>query len=101
MCVLNSRAVQRYSGYKQEILRTFIIPGISSLLMGIVAFVSYKGLMLISHINALSFIIAFILAIIVYAIVLILLKGVNEEELLSFPKGSSIIVIAKKLHLLK
>lgn len=101
MCFLNARAVQRYSGYKQEVLRTFVIPGICSLIMGAIAFLIYKGLMSITNINSISFVIAFIFAVIVYAVSLIMLKGINEEELLAFPKGQSLVNLSKKLHLLK
>lgn len=30
MCVLNAYSVKKYSGYRQEIRRTFVIPGISA-----------------------------------------------------------------------
>ena len=37
---------------------------------------------------------------VVYAAALLLIKGLTEEELHSFPKGELIIRVAKKFHLL-
>ena len=48
----------------------------------------------------LSALFAFIVAVVVYAVVLLLFKGLTEEELLGFPKGQLIVSIAKKIHLL-
>ena len=44
---------------------------------------------------------AILAAVIVYAVVLLLLHGLTEEEIKKFPKGTLIVRVAKKLHLLK
>ena len=41
------------------------------------------------------------IAAIVYAVTLLLFKGLSEEEILRFPKGALLVRIAKKLHLLR
>ena len=101
MCILNSRAIRKYSGYKQEIVKTFIIPAIASAIMGVTAFFVYKGIYLVIKSNAIATILAILIAIIVYAVTLLLCKGLTEEEILRFPKGALLVRIAKKLHLLK
>ncbi len=100
MCILNGLSVRKYSGYKQEIRRNFIIPLISSVIMGVICYLVYFALHKVTHSNAAATIIAILVAIVVYAIALLALKGLTEEELRSFPKGSTIIKIAKKFHLL-
>ena len=100
MCVLNARALQRYSGYKQEYVKTFIIPALCSAIMGVAAYFSYRGLYMLVKNNTISFFVAFVLAVLVYAVTLLLFKGLTEEEILKFPKGAFIVRIAKKLHLL-
>ena len=100
MCILNSRAIRKYSGYKQEIVKTFIIPAIASAIMGVTAFFVYKGIYLVIKSNAIATILAILIAIIVYAVTLLLCKGLTEEEILRFPKGALLVRIAKKLHLL-
>lgn len=52
-------------------------------------------------INAVSAMLAILAAVIVYAVVLLLLHGLTEEEIKKFPKGTLIVRVAKKLHLLK
>jgi len=37
---------------------------------------------------------------VVYFISLLLLKGIKESELRSFPKGNVLVAVVKKLHLL-
>lgn len=101
MCFLNAVAIRKYSGYHQEIKKTFLVPGISSVLMGVVTFFVYKGCYAVLKNNALSTLLSMIVAVIVYAVVLLLLHGLTEEEILKFPKGALLVRIAKKLHLLK
>ena len=101
MCILNSRALTKYSGYHQEIKKTFLIPLICSLIMGVITYFVYKGLYALCKINSVAAIVAILVAVIVYAVTLLLLKGVNEEDILSFPKGTLLVRIAKTLHLLR
>ena len=39
MCIMNALAIRKYSGYHQEIHKTFIVPGISSAIMGIFTYI--------------------------------------------------------------
>ena len=34
MCILNARSIRRYSGYRQEVRRTFFVPAVSAAGMG-------------------------------------------------------------------
>ena len=101
MCVLNARAIQKYSGYKQEYVKTFLIPALCSAIMGVVAYYVYKGMYMLVKNNTLSFFAAFILAVLVYAVTLLVFKGLTEEEILKFPKWALLVKAAKKLHLLQ
>lgn len=100
MCILNAMAIKKYSNYKQEIIRTFLIPGICSAIMGVITYLVYTGLYMVSGQMIVSFIVAFFVAIIVYAVTLLLFKGLTEDEIAGFPKGEQFVRIAKKLHLL-
>ena len=100
MCFMNSMALKKYSGFKQEIKKTFIIPAISSLIMGVISYIVYFILYKACHIEIIAFILAAIIAVISYAVALLLLKGLTEDELRHFPKGTLIIKVAKKCHLL-
>lgn len=100
ICILNWVAISRYLTYKQEIMKTFIIPFISSIIMGIFAFLSYKGVYQLISVNAIATIVAVMVSIIIYFLFIILLRGLSIEELYSIPKGRIIVKIATKLHLI-
>jgi len=100
VCILNWLAIEKYLDYHQEILKTFLIPAISSGFMGIVTYFTYKGMMSLVHSNTIAIIIAIIAAIIVYFAFLIFLKGIEEKELEAVPKGATIVRILKKIHML-
>ena len=100
MCVLNSRSIAKYMRYRQEVVRTFLIPAAASAIMGVAAFAVHKGIMMVLKSNAVATLAACVAAVVVYAVALLLLKGLSEEELLGFPKGRTLVSIAKKLHLM-
>lgn len=100
MCVLNSRSIAKYMRYRQEVVRTFLIPLTASGIMGVAAFGIHKGLMTAVKSNTIATLAACAAAVLIYGISLLLLKGLTEEELLSFPKGRMLVKIAKKLRLI-
>lgn len=100
MCVLNSMSIAKYMKYRQEVIRTFLIPLAASALMGAAAFGAHKGLMIAVKNNTIATLAACAAAVLVYGIALLLLKGLTEEELLGFPRGRTLVAVAKKLHLM-
>lgn len=101
MCFLNQMAVRNALNYHQEYRKTFIIPALSSLIMGIFCWLVYQGLYMTTRSMKFSVIPAIVVGAGVYFIVLLLLKGVTETELRSIPKGTILIKVAKRIHLLK
>ena len=68
--------------------------------MGVVVNGVYNGIFAIIIVNAVAAILAIGIGAVVYGAMLLLLKGLSEEELKKFPKGYLLVRIAKKLHLL-
>lgn len=101
MCILNQISVRKAIGYRQEIPRTFLIPLLASVFMGAVAWGVYEALLLLTKSPRISVIPAIIIGAVLYFALLILFRGVTEEELRGFPKGSLLVRIAKKCRLLK
>ena len=101
MCVLNQAAVRRATGYRQEIARTFVIPVLASVFMGASAWVVYEILMMLTASMRISVIPAILVAVIVYFAMLLLMKGMTEQELRGFPKGYLLVKVAKKCRLLR
>jgi stage V sporulation protein B len=114
MCVLNGHALKKKCGYKQEYIRTFILPITASLWMGILAFLTNKVITWVFRLfdpsvgtglwgmrNAISLIICVIVSVLFYAVLILHYGVATKEELLAMPKGGTIVKICVKLHLLK
>ena len=101
MCILNQRAVGKAIGYRQEMVKTFVIPIAAAVFMGAAAWAVYEGLLLLTSSPKLSVIVAIPVAVCVYFALLLLFRGVSEEELRSFPKGYLLVKVAKKCRLMK
>lgn len=99
VCVLNAVAIRKYMRYKQEVARTFIIPAIASAVMGVVLWL-LKLLLAKPAGNVVTVFAGISVGAVVYFVVLILLKGINERDMRSMPGGRTMIVIAKKLRLI-
>jgi len=101
MSLLNALSIRKYVGYKQEIVKTFLIPGLSAGIMGVVVWGAYKALLYILRINAIATILSIIVGALVYFALMLLLKGMGEAELRRLPKGHLLVKLAKKTHLLR
>lgn len=100
MCVLNQISVRKHLGYRQEVVRTFIIPFIASLVMGAAAYGIYHGLYILLPVSRVALLVAIGIGAMIYFALILLMGGVTEKELKSFPKGTMLVHFAKKLHLL-
>ena len=100
MCVLNAIPLRKTTHARQNIRSTYLIPAISSAIMGGVVYGSYKLMMTFST-NLISCIAAIILGVIVYAVSMLLLKGITRRDLERLPKGELIVGVAKRLHLIR
>lgn len=96
MCILNQRAVRKAIGYEQEYRKTFIIPVCASVVMGVIIKLMYQGLYQCLDNMKLAVIPAILFGILIYFFMLILLKGVTEEEIEKLPKGKAILKLLKK-----
>ena len=100
VCILNAICIKRYLGYTQEILNTFILPAFASIIMAMVSMLAYKGLYILTRNNPISLLIAIFIAMIVYGVLILILKVVDESEIYMLPKGASIAKLLRKIHLL-
>ena len=100
MCVLNHLSVVRYSGVKQNIHKTYLLPLLSSTVMGIAVFLTYQLLHVATHNNAVSCVIAMVVGVFVYFVMMLLVRGISEKDLRKFPEGDRLVRFAKLLHLL-
>lgn len=97
MFILNHLAIRKLIGYKQELIKTFIIPLIVSLIMGAISFGVYHLFLLFLPLTT-SCIIAIVVAVLVYFAGMVLLKGFRENELARIPLiGNTLVSILKRI----
>lgn len=100
ICVLNAWEIKKVTGYRQEIYKSFLVPIISSAIMGIAAYLFYFLMCKLTKNITISFVFSFAIAVVVYAVVFLRMKGFTEDELASLPKGKMLVKVARKFHLL-
>lgn len=90
LTVLNVRSIYRFSDVRFNWSRLLMKPIISSVVMGVLSWLAYKGAMLLTH----SIIIACLFGIGIgaasYFVILLLIKGVDREELTLVPYGDKL-----------
>ena len=101
MCILNQISVRKAIGYRQEWVKSFLIPFLSAALMGVAAWAVYDVMYLLTSSTVVSVVPSIIVAVCVYFVLLIAFRGVEEQELRSIPKGYLIVKAAKKCRLMK
>lgn len=99
ICILNAWAIKRALHYRQELVRTFLIPLLSSAVMGLAAYGVYRLFHLFSG-NAVSSIIAILVAVVVYVVCLVKLRGITKREIYNLPKGPYLVAILEKCRIL-
>lgn len=101
MCILNAIPLRKSTRARQNIKSTYIIPGISSVIMGLVVYVIYKLIMVIINSNLMAVIVSVIIGSVVYAVVMLLFRGITRYDLLRIPMGDKIVDICERMHLLR
>ncbi len=101
VCILNYRSIRKEIGYRQELKRTFMIPILSALIMGLIGRCLYQVLVYININVSIASVVSIVICVPVYFVVLIVLKGLIREEILKLPMGSRLCKLFTKLGLLK
>ncbi|MFR8467068.1 polysaccharide biosynthesis protein [Eisenbergiella tayi] len=100
MCILNGISVKKELKYKQEIIKTFLLPGWAAILMGVAAFGVYHGLYLLIHMNVVCLAAAILVAVPIYFVLTIKMGAVGRKDLLALPKGTLFVRVAEKCRLI-
>ncbi|MFV0467277.1 MAG: polysaccharide biosynthesis C-terminal domain-containing protein [Lachnospiraceae bacterium] len=101
MCILNSISIHKHTGYRNPILKIYLLPLLSAVIMGAAARLTYTIIYELLESNLIALIPAIILAVLVYFVMILLTGAVEEEQLILMPKGRVLVRAARKLHLLK
>ena len=97
---MNFVFLRRKSGLKLGFLRSILPPLAASAIMGVGALGAYVLLERITY-SAVATVLAIVVAVGVYALSLMIFKGLDESDIRLLPKGGLIVKVFKKLKLLK
>ena len=100
VCILNWISIGKRLRYHQEIRTTFLLPLLSSAVMGACAWGVYVGIRAVTHSYRLGFLVAVPVAMVIYGLMIILTRSVTEDELRDMPFGMRIVRLCRKLHLM-
>lgn len=100
MCVMNFYSLRRELRYRQEMIRSILLPTIASVFMGAAAFGVYQGIHLMLKSNLVCTMAAILVAVLVYSALLLRLGCLNEEELLGMPGGTRLVGLLERFRLL-
>ena len=101
MCILNARSIRKNLYYKQEMIKTFLMPFICAGIMGIIVYMVYCYTSVKINSRLMQTAIPILVGAPVYAILLIGTKTITKNEILQMPKGKKIVSILQKVRLLK
>ncbi len=97
---LSVRVIHTYIPIKLNLKKTIVLPTISSILMGVICFITYRGIDFVSGSNTLATLVAIAISLIFFGIILLKLKGLSEEEIRSFPKGHILLRYLRRFGLI-
>ncbi len=101
VCILNDLAIKRHSSARTSALKTYILPFVSALVMGAVVFGAYKLIYFACQSVLVGVCVAIGLGVIVYFVVLIMIGGLDADELQQMPKGHLLVRLGRKVHLFR
>ena len=94
--ILNYRALRKYADVRLNLGSVFVKPLIASLIMGAGAFGAYKLIFMATSSNAVSTLLAIIIAVIIYFAAVFMTGALTKEEVALIPKGDMIYRLAQK-----
>lgn len=100
ICALNWRSVGAALSYRQEVQKTFVIPLLSSAIMGLAAKGTYSLLFSWTEKNTLSVAVAVLAAVLIYGFCLLRFYCFSRQELYDLPFGGRIVRLAQRMRLL-
>ena len=97
--ILNYLALRKYAGVSLDVRSIFLTPLYAALIMGAGAAASYKLIYLITSSNAVSTILAILIAVVIYFVTVFLTGAITREEIEMIPKGDAIYRLAVRMKI--
>ena len=100
MCILNLIKIRKVSGFRIDVVNTFGKPFAAAAVMGVVTFGVQKLFDTLIGGRVIPVCISLLVAVAVYAVVLLKIGTLSEDDILDLPMGGRILRYVKKFHLL-
>lgn len=97
VCYLNQRALRKKIGFKQEIKRTYVIPMIASIIMGVIVTGVYYGLFALTKRVLIPLVLAVIVGVLVYFVIIMYIYWEHPSYLFEIPYMKTIYYKVKKI----
>ncbi len=102
---MNYRSIKKLTGVRLSVKRLFNRPLTASIIMGLLVFLIYNGLILMTDWliesffvqNIICCLIAMGAGALIYYLLMIVARGITEDEIRGFPKGDKIVEITRKI----
>lgn len=98
--LLNFRALVKTTGVKPDYVGMLVKPTIASVFMALVCIFGYKLLYMLIPNNTAATLIVILLAILVYFVAMVLIKGFAREDLRVLPMGGRLVAFLERFGLL-
>ena len=99
MCFLNNLSIRKYLRFRNEFRNTYLKPLAAAAGMGVVTWIIYYGLYLLTRKPVICLIVAIAVAVPLYLILYVMITHTSEEEMRRFPMGSKIVKVLKILRI--
>ena len=99
MCFLNNLSIRKYLRFRNEFRNTYLKPLAAAAGMGVVTWIIYYGLYLLTRKPVICLIVAIAVAVPLYLILYVMITHTSEEEMRRFPMGSKIVKFLKILRI--
>ena len=99
VCVAGFIGVKGYLSYMPDWIRSFAIPAVCAGISGLAAMFLCRLLIGVLG-NIVTLIICLVLSLVIYNVLLVLLKGVREDELREMPGGTILLRLWERVHLI-
>ena len=100
MCILNQIKIRKVSGYRIDVIHTFVKPFIAAAIMGAVTFGVHALFDLLIGGRFIPTVISILAAVAVYAVAVLKLGTLSEEDIKDLPMGVRLLKYCRKFHLL-
>ena len=97
MCILNQLKIRKVCGYKIDLIRTFVKPFIAAAVMGVVTYAVHLVLDLVIGGRFIVTAISIIVAVAVYAVVVLRIGTLSEQDIKDLPMGVRLLRYCKKI----